>query len=267
MKSILNNRFAPVTWRIGFIEAPLETVAQAHLGWHNSLRNVDVRKVLLRGDPGSPAPRLFSRRPLKKLFSAGGRGRWSYVLKPVDRPFPEILRSLEPLTQVGRVRELFLATDSSWTAYFDNGVVIRERIAPVTLLCQQLECRGLVAECTPSMDDAPIRAESVQFELIAPHPTHCLNHLRTIYATKESRNWCFGASGPVQPYERPERYAERRIADRFTPEMLEEYCAAIGIRYFDETFYGSRGILIHLSPSSRGWTFETAHKKVALIRS
>jgi hypothetical protein len=90
----------------------------------------------------------------------------------------------------------------------------------------------------------------VQFELFADHPTDFLNYERTITVTKEATRWEFEADGTVQPFERTEKYKERRIKDRFTPEMLEEYCAALGIRLFDPAFYGPDGWLIE-DPDTR----------------
>jgi hypothetical protein len=74
--------------------------------------------------------------------------------------------------------------------------------------------------------------------------------------------WTFDTAGQQQPFERPERYAERRIRDRFTPDMLRSYLAALGIRAFDEDFYMPDGeaLLIEkdipLYRRERAWTFE-----------
>jgi hypothetical protein len=38
--------------------------------------------------------------------------------------------------------------------------------------------------------------------------------------------WIFATRGNVQPFERVERYKAGRIRDRFTDELLEEYCQA-----------------------------------------
>jgi hypothetical protein len=74
--------------------------------------------------------------------------------------------------------------------------------------------------------------------------------------------WTFDTAGQQQPFERPERYAERRIRDRITPDMLRSYLAALGIRAFDEDFYMPDGeaLLIEkdipLYRRERAWTFE-----------
>lgn len=53
------------------------------------------------------------------------------------------------------------------------------------------------------------------------------------------------AQGEVQPYEQTENYGKRKIVDRFTPEMLESYCAALGIELFNPGFYGEQSLLEH----------------------
>jgi hypothetical protein len=63
-------------------------------------------------------------------------------------------------------------------------------------------------------------------------------------AANDGGKWVFYASGTPQPFEEPERYKERRIRARFTDEMLERYCAALGISLFDEHFYGPSGFLV-----------------------
>jgi len=55
--------------------------------------------------------------------------------------------------------------------------------------------------------------------------------------------WEFWARGTPQIYEEIDRYRERRIIDRFTPEMLSRYCEALGLRVFDWGFYGGDGII------------------------
>ena len=52
--------------------------------------------------------------------------------------------------------------------------------------------------------------------------------------------------------ETPEKYKSKRIRDRFTAEMLEEYTLHLGIRLFDADFYGPRGVLLRdLDPLPR----------------
>jgi hypothetical protein len=76
--------------------------------------------------------------------------------------------------------------------------------------------------------------------MFAPHQTTWLNQERAVVAMNDGGSWLFSTDGTPQPFEEPESYKARRIADRFTDDMLERYCKALGIRLFDESFYGMK---------------------------
>ncbi|WP_205649263.1 hypothetical protein, partial [Schaalia canis] len=46
-------------------------------------------------------------------------------------------------------------------------------------------------------------------------------------------------------------YESRRVVDRFTPAMLVEYCAALGLRPFDEDFYADE--CYRIVKVAKGW--------------
>jgi hypothetical protein len=52
----------------------------------------------------------------------------------------------------------------------------------------------------------------------------------------------------VQAFEHIDQYAARRIVDRFSAEMLADYCGALGIDLFDEQFYGGPGVVTQSRP-------------------
>jgi hypothetical protein len=66
-----------------------------------------------------------------------------------------------------------------------------------------------------------------------------------VSARKDGGPWKFFQRGEVQPFEQVGHYENKHIRDRFTPEMLESYCAAQGILAFDAAFYGPRNFLVH----------------------
>ena len=164
-----------------------------------------------------------------------------------DQPFPGCLHLLEPLTVRSHARELLLATQSHWVAYFDSGHQGTD-VSAVGYLAKQLRCRSVFVTCQPdTIDEAshkPGRYGAVQFHLFGPDPNPILNYIRTIDAIHDGDRWAFETSGIPLPCERLDRYRAHRVRDRFTPDLLEEYCAALDIRYFDPTFYGARGFLV-----------------------
>jgi hypothetical protein len=54
----------------------------------------------------------------------------------------------------------------------------------------------------------------------------------------------FAAVGSVQRFEDISRYSARRVVERFTPQMPQEYCEALGVRIFNEKFYSGPGLLV-----------------------
>ncbi len=59
-----------------------------------------------------------------------------------------------------------------------------------------------------------------------------------------SRNQSFTYHA-LSTFEEPGRYRVRRIADRFTDDMLERYCKALGIAFFDGAFYGTKAAVVN----------------------
>ena len=211
MKTLLDEQLAPITFSWGFFEAALESVADALLSW---------------------------RRQIYKAVTASKH----YA------PLREALRMLEPLSSLPR-RELLLATQSPWTAYFDNSLSGGDPFGPTSYLAQILGCRSLALTSVRNTiqsekDQHPGMYGMVQLELFGPEKTEWLNYERAISAANDGGKWVFRSSGTLLPFEKSENYSARRIQDRFTSEMLDQYCAHLGLKIFDEAFYGSDSILV-----------------------
>ena len=210
MLSLLSDRFAPTTSNIGFLGAPLERAAEELVAWEKE----------------------FS----KKVKAT-----------PLQGGLEELLPHLEPLTEAVRPRELVVSTAGEWTAYFDCGALGTDATSAISYMCSRIGCHGLGVSCVPNTAgtqlETPGRYGGVTFELFAPHETRWGNTLRGISVTNEFGKWHFVNFGQVQDFERTEAYSARRVRDRFTSEMLAEYCEALGIRLFDPSFYRD-GVLI-----------------------
>jgi hypothetical protein len=85
------------------------------------------------------------------------------------------------------------------------------------------------------------RHGAVMLELYGPKETHWLNYLRTLYVSNDGGRWVFGQSGEPLPFEKQERYQARKVRDRFTFDMLEEYLHHLGLSPFQEDFYLPQG--------------------------
>jgi hypothetical protein len=213
MKALLNNEFAPVTFSWGFVKAPFPVYSEAFVSWWKKLA-IEFEITTLTED-------------LRNAF-----------------------RTLEPL-QSPQNRYLILETKSPWTAVFSNGLRTGDVAGAVGHLCKILDTFGLEVTCIP--DRSRLERErkalriygAVAFTLSGPKETDWLNRVRHVSAMNDGGKWVFDAEGEEQLYEQLNKYAERKIADRFRPEMLESYCSALQINLFDSNFYGPKGLLVH----------------------
>jgi len=216
MKALLNNRFAPLTFKWGFVEGPFAQVSEAFLRWREQLdKNSGVHTE-------------------SKSFRAS---------------LSESLSKLEPLTTPLN-RYLLTETRGGWSAIFANGLRGNDVASPVSYLPQILGCRGLEVACTPDRSKTADRDElqiygTVKFILHGPNETDWLNRIRDISLWNDFSGWEFAAEGEIQPFEQTENYQRRRKVDRFTPEMLESYCGALGIDLFNSDSYGEDCLLLH----------------------
>jgi hypothetical protein len=211
MKLLLDNRLAPLTRAIGFAEVPFDVAVESHVRW---------RKGHAHG--------------LK--------------ISTVQGPLGQALLSLDPLS-APRTRELVLETRSGWTALFDNSIGGGDPGGFCSNIVRTHHCRAVMVSCSPNTikrvgDKWFGEYGAVQFALLGPEEGEYHHLVRRIELTNDGNRWEFEQLGEVQPFEQPERYLARKKTDRFTPEMLESYCAALGIRLFDPEFYGPRGLLL-----------------------
>ncbi len=216
MNALLDNRFAPITFTWGFVESPFAPFSEAFIQWQDQL---DAK---------------FGTRTDRKSFQA---------------PLSQSLLALDPLT-TPLDRYLLTETRSGWTAVFANGLRANDVYSPVSYLPTVLGCRGLEVACVPDRSNRAGRDEvqiygAVKFALYGPDETDWLNTIRSISVTNDVTGWEFTAQGEAQPYEQPENYRKWRVVDRFTPEMLESYCSALGIELFNPDFYGGQCLVEH----------------------
>ncbi len=209
--SLLYERLAPLTFSIGFLNCSLGKVQEAFIRW--------------------------SRQNYKSI-----------EYKEVPLSIEQALEDLQPFTAIPR-RWLLVPTNSEWVAYFDNGARGPDPVSFVCYLADQLACRGVIATCVPNTLTEATGTKrglygAVQFELFAPHKTDFLNYERTVSAANDGGKWRFDAIGTVQSFEDTAAYKKRRVADRFTPEMLKNYCHALGIRVDSPEFYHSPAVLV-----------------------
>ena len=213
MKLLFDDQLAPITSSIGFLQCRAQKVKDVYVEWQSTIqvkRGVSLNVRTSRGE------------------------------------LRELLRGLLPLTSVERRRMLFVQTVGEWTAFFDNGWKGTDVFSTGAFLAKKIGCRGVRAVCVPGTLEKETekkggRYGATMFELYSAHQTDFLNIERAISAANDGGKWVFSANGTQQPFEDVSRYTARSVVDRFTPEMLDQYLQALGIRAFDAGFYVSPG--------------------------
>jgi hypothetical protein len=206
---LLDDRWAPITSEIGFLETGAEHAARAFSAWRAGL--LAARGIAVQA-------------------------------RPVLGTLEQGLSALLPLTSPETQRELFIPTRSVWTAYVENGWGGTDASSPMSYMARTLGCRGLRVVAVPhTYRKGRGRYGAVMLEVYGPHRTSWLNHLRAVSASNDGGHWVFDQFGEPFPFERLERYQERRVRDRFTFEMLKEYLGHLGLSPFEEDFYLPQG--------------------------
>lgn len=211
-RPLLNYDFAPVTFRFGFIETSFLSLCDAFQEW---FKTIDAKHPNLRTE-----------------------------FAPITVPLATALLSLEPLTNPSD-RYLLVETKSDWTAIFANGLRVNDVASTTGYLPTVLNCRGLEVGYTPDSSQSN-RKDLIRkwgetlFALYGPTKTDWLNRIRHLHVCNDVAGWTFDEGGELQPFEEAEAYQKRRILDRFTFEMLERYCKALGIELNQDDFYGPR---------------------------
>jgi hypothetical protein len=210
VRTLFDERFAPITSSVGFLELPLEQAVLGLQDWRQS---------------------LYERVRVETLQTS----------------FPKALHRLEPLTGGARPREL-LVSAGGWTAYFDSSLRGTDAVSAIGHLSRKLLCQGLAITAVPHTIGVPGihhgRAGAVSFELFGPLATSFLNYVRTIAITFDGSRWVFNATGTPQSFEEVDTYRARRVRDRFTSDMLARYCGALGVDVFNDAAYGPRSVLV-----------------------
>jgi hypothetical protein len=214
---LLEDRWAPVTSTLGFLELGVEQAAQAFAAWH--------REVM------TP------------------RGITVEVL-PVTGTLEQALSRLLPLTSGERRRHLFIPTRSAWTAYVADQWTGTDAASPMSTMARRLGIRCLRVVAVPhTLRGDRGRYGAVMLDVYGPkQPGKLHNYVRALGASNDGGRWVFDQEGEPFPFEQVEKYQERRVRDRFTFEMLKDYLRHLGLAPFEEDFY--------VPPSTCAWLIQ-----------
>lgn len=217
MNLLLDDRFAPITSTIGFIELDLQHAVHGFLRWQEPIQA--PRGVVL-------------------------------TARPIEGDLGSALAALPPLTSVEARRFLFAPTASAWVAFFDNGHRGTDATGPMAYLARTLGCRALrvvaVPHHEPRRDGGQWRGRygATILDLFGPDVKNHSNTIRSITMMNDGGKWTFDEIGDRLPFEDVEAYKARRIRDRFPVELLARYLEQLGLEPFDDRFYRSPAVLV-----------------------
>lgn len=229
MNFLFDNKLAPVTSEIGFLEVDHAAAVAAFVSWQKPIQ--ENRGVVL-------CERL------------------------VEGSLNQVLKTLNPLTSVERRRFLFVPTFSTrWVAYFDNGHRGTDATSVISFLAKRIGCMGIRVVAIPDQKEVSASGASGQhgatiMEVYGQDDTDFLNYIRSVSVTNDGKKWCFSQAGVPFHFENLSNYKNREVKERFTGELLESYLNDFGISPFNEDFYmpsGTKASLVEKSgPSAPG---------------
>ncbi|HPU13692.1 MAG TPA: hypothetical protein PLQ19_07860 [Aeromicrobium sp.] len=194
----------------GFVGAPVEQVAHELTAWHEEL----------------------GFRPSRRDSSAG---------------LSKSAQLLLPLTSKPYGRNLLVGTRSpSWTAYFDASTRGGDPRGATSVLARRLGTAYVVVYSIPFADEedaVPGISGALQWEY-SPDARGDIRREVALVEQEGSSGLHFEAWGPLQEWEYSDAYSKRRKRDRFSSELIAEYCRNLGIEPFDLAFYTGPSVLI-----------------------
>jgi hypothetical protein len=230
---LLEDRWAPVTSTMGFLELGAEQAAQAFATWQ-------------RGLPSSEG--------------------FTVEVLPVSGTLEPVLSRLLPLSGGENLRYLFIPTRSAWTAFVDNQWTGTDAAGPMRYMARRLSIRCLRVVAVPHTlrKHGGGRYGAVMLDVFGPQqPGKLNNYVRALGASNDGGRWVFDQSGEPFAFEQVEQYQARKLRDRFTFQMLRDYLRHLGLEPFEEHFYlppGSCAWLVQktgpLSTAGRDYTLE-----------
>ncbi len=213
---LLGARFEPTTRDIGHINGPLWDVVDVLRRWFESHGN----RVGVESIPGG---------------LSDGLAEMQYLRVAPDKVL---------------VAE---TADPSWSAVLINGINGTDPEGALSNAVTRAGMRGCYAVFRPDFRAPPDERQleshgSRHFSVVWPDAGREEGYgKRYVAAQRESGSrWVFQQFGDSLDFEDTDAYLSRRIRDRLTPTMLVDYCAALGLRLFDDAFYTGPCVMLHL---------------------
>ena len=208
MKYLSDNKFAPATFKWGFIQKDYASVVSALQEWRRSINQV-----------------------INVETASGNLEQALELLDPLSAPWD---------------KEVIIETKSDWVAYFNNQRIGGDPFPPVSYASKLLHCRSIIFSDCPQLyvNRKLTTYGAVGFSVFTDVDTDWLNYERSVVSYNDGGRWKFTNIGTPYPFEEIKRYENKVIRLRMTDDLIEEYASHFGIRLFDESFYQGRFCLI-----------------------
>jgi hypothetical protein len=163
---------------------------------------------------------------LVHLLSHHGKSKvrepgWSSLGEAAEDLIPSAPSSREAVVPVG-----------SWSLYLSNGPLGTDVTPLPGIVAKDFGVTAIRAVCVP--DDGPGYPARI-LEVYGPAGDPNQGRMvRVISAIDDGGRWDFMTAGAPFAFEDVERYAERRIRDRFPAQLLYTYLRELGVPYDDE---------------------------------
>lgn len=201
MRFLLDNRVYPISSTVGFLERPLGEVVEFFASWQKSLG------------------------PLRRIKT-----------KFFESELEAAFLKLEPLHE-RKSKYLLMATDSRWTAIFDDVYTGPDVTGDVIHATKTLGCNGVRVVVDPGFKESHY---ACILEVYGPQACNKpLNYVRTVTLADDGDRWVFHQSGKPYDFEKTEFYERSRKKDRFNFDLLSEYLGHFDIHAFEDGFYKS----------------------------
>jgi hypothetical protein len=215
MVGLYENKFLPITFNFYFVETSILNAATIYSGW--------------------------SRYKNKK-----------FTLENISGTLEEQMRYFNPMVNNLDTKFLFVDTTSSWSVFFQKDYEHPQSFCQFSVkkIARSAQCRGLTVTCSGNACRNPDKTIFVDYDYIVfDYIDTDENDNRAIWLAREDNRWLFETYGKPLPFEQVDKYKEKRTRDRFTPDMLEQYCSSLGIQLLDPGFYGPHGIILEFKMS------------------
>ncbi len=208
---MLKNKFAPITFKVGFLRAGLNEAVQQYVRWqHLILRIVSQQNM--------------------------------------NGPLDVKLKSILPLDEEGE-RMLFTVTRSDWIAVFDNRPGGGISTNAVAVISEKLNTLAIAVTEVPNTfkQSNPPRQKGIwgAFALSAfgrQESTGIWGVTRSVSLRNDVSGWKFEQLGEPWDFEDLERYRRRTPSEKLDSGLLHSYLEHLGIHFTDASFYDGEAV-------------------------